>query len=61
MGAPEHIPDQCAALTISHIAQEMGPHKITVNSYAPGSIDTAMCESRHDLLLSIFFINVSRK
>ena len=26
-----------------YIAQELGPHKITVNTYAPGPTDTQMC------------------
>lgn len=40
----------------------MGAHRITVNSYAPGAIDTAMCESRHkSLILTIYFTVVKVK
>lgn len=31
-------------LTTCYLALEVGKHGITVNSYAPGSVDTPLCE-----------------
>lgn len=41
----------------SMLASELGPHKITVNAYAPGAIETAMRESLHRSDHSLFIRN----